>query len=69
MRLNNLLDEFAQCNSGTLSTLFRTFMNIYMAVKRGYIMATIWINCILHGERQFAEFGKYDMERIIISII
>ena len=28
-----------------------------MGVKRGDIMATIWINFILHGERQFDEFG------------
>ena len=30
-----------------------------MRVKRGDIIATNRINCILHGERQFAEFGKY----------
>ena len=30
MRLNNLLSEFSHCDSGTLSTLFRTYcMNIY----------------------------------------
>ena len=30
MRLNNLLSEFSHCDSGTLSTLFRTScMNIY----------------------------------------
>ena len=32
-------------------------------------MATIWIHLILHGERQLAEFGKYHIERIIISFI
>ena len=70
MRLINLLSEFSHCDSGTLSTLFRTYcMNIYMGVKRGYIIATIWIICILHGERQFAEFGKYHIERIISSFI
>ena len=42
---------------------------IYMGVKRGDIMATIWINCILHGERQFAEFRKYHIEGIISSFI
>ena len=36
-----------------------------MGVKLGDIIATMWINCILHGERQFAEFGKYHIERII----
>ena len=36
---------------------------------RGDITAIIWINCILHGERQFAEFGKYHIERIISSFI
>ena len=30
MRLNNLLAEISHCDSGTLSTLFRTYcMNIY----------------------------------------
>ena len=30
MRLNNLLSKFSHCDSGTLSTLFRTYcMNIY----------------------------------------
>ena len=30
MRLNNLLAEFSHCDSGTLSTLFRTYcINIY----------------------------------------
>ena len=30
MRLNNILSEFSQCDSGTLSTLFRTYcLNIY----------------------------------------
>ena len=68
-RLNNLLAEFSHCDSGTLSTLFQTYcMNIYhMGVKHGDIMATIWINFTLHGERQFAEFGN--IERIIISFI
>ena len=32
-------------------------MNI-MNVKRGNIMINSWIHFILHGERQFAEFGK-----------
>ena len=40
-----------------------------MGVKRGDIIATIWINFTLHGERQFAEFGKYHIERIISSFI
>ena len=40
-----------------------------MGVKRGDIVATIWINFILHGERQFAEFVKYHIERILISFI
>ena len=35
-----------------------------MDVKRGDIIATIWINFILHGERQFTELGKYHIERI-----
>ena len=70
MRLNNLLSEFSHCDSGTLSTLFRTYcMNIYMGVKRGDIIATMWINFMIHGERQFAEFGKYHIERIISSFI
>ena len=72
MRLNNLLSEFLHCDSGTLSTLFRTYcMNIiyYMGVKRGDIIATMWINFILHGERQFAELVKYHIERIISSFI
>ena len=58
IRLNNLLAEFSHCDIGTLSTLFGTYcMNIfYMGVKRGDIIATIWMNFILHGERQFAEF-------------
>ena len=40
-----------------------------MGVKRGDIIATIWINFILHGERQFTEFGKYHIERITSSFI
>ena len=59
MRLNNLFAEFAHYDSGTLSTLFRTYcMNIiyYMGVKRGDLMVTIWKINILHGE--FAEFWK-----------
>ena len=43
-RLNNLFAEFSHCDN--------------MDVKRGDIMATIWINCTPHGERQFAEFGN-----------
>ena len=70
MRLNNLLAEFSHCDSGTLSILFRTYcMNEYiMGVKRGDII-TIWKKIILHGERQFAEFGKYHIERLISSLI
>ena len=56
MRLNHLLAEFSHYDSGTLSTLFKTYC---MDVKRGDIIATIWINCILRRESQFAEFGKY----------
>ena len=61
--LNNLLDEFSHCNSASLSTLLLTYC---MIVKRGDIMATIWIHFIhllytfihfIHGERQFVEFG------------
>ena len=37
-----------------------------MGVKRGDIMATIWINFTLHAENKFAEFEKYHIERIII---
>ena len=34
MRLNNLLSEFSHCDSGTLSTLFRTYcMNIIIWVS------------------------------------
>ena len=72
MGLNNLLTEFSHCDSGTLSTLFMTYcMNIYgyQTFKRGDIIATIWINCILHGARQLAEFGKYHIEHIISSFI
>ena len=37
MRLNKLLSEFSHCNSGTLSTLFRTYyMNIYGCQTWGY---------------------------------
>ena len=43
IRLNNLLDEFSHCNSATLSTLVLTYC---MIVKRGDIMATIWIHFI-----------------------
>ena len=28
MRLNNLLAEFSNCDSGTLSTLFRTYLGL-----------------------------------------
>ena len=70
MGLNNLLSEFSHCDSGTLSTLFRTYcMNIIYSIIYIYIIATIWINCILHGERQFAEFVKYHIEHIISSFI
>ena len=59
-RLNNLFAQFSHCDNVTLSTLFRTYCrNIYMGVKR--------INCTLH--REFAEFGKYHIEHIIISFI
>ena len=37
MRLNNLFAEFAHCDSGTLSILFRTYcMNIYGCQTWGY---------------------------------
>ena len=39
--LNNLLAEFSHCDSGTLSTLFRTYCMNIVDVKRGDIMATI----------------------------
>ena len=68
MRLNHLLAKCSHCDSGTLSTLFRTYC-INMDGKRGDVMATIWINCILHGERQFAYFGKFHIECIISSFI
>ena len=64
MRLNHLFADFLHCD-----TLFRTYCMIIMAVRRGDIMATIWKFFILHGERQFAEFGKYHIERIIIPLI
>ena len=35
-RFNNLLVEFSHCDSGILSTLFKTYcVNIIMDVKRG----------------------------------
>ena len=71
IRLNNLLAEFLHCDCGTL--LMTYCMNIIymyyyiMGVKRVDIMTTIWKNCTLHGEKQFVEFGKYHIERIISS--
>ena len=41
MRLNNVLVEFSHCDSGTLSTLFRTYCMNIMDVKRGDIIAAI----------------------------
>ena len=40
-----------------------------MGVKRGDIIATIWIHFTLHKERKLAEFGKDHIERIISSFI
>ena len=54
-----MLAEFSYCDSGTLSTLFRTYCINIMDDKRGDKLINIWINCILHRKRHFAEYGKY----------
>ena len=40
-----------------------------MDVKRGDLMATIWINSILHGERKFAEFGPVRTHNNLVNLI
>ena len=52
-----------------ITDMNRRLNNLFDEFPCGNIMATIWIHFTLHGERQFAVFGKYHIERIIISFI
>ena len=55
------------CSIGGWSYLYRPYLGLI--VKRGDIIATIWKKIVLHGERQFVEFGKYHIAHIISSFI